>query len=305
MFCTRCGADIGDNPVCLQCGQPAESDISVYNVPETDPAAPKEEVTQESAHRHAVRLTLAGAMSSPLLMAAGILLILTAVLSIIIAGRDGRAAASLSTILSVLKGAGILAAVFAAKKRMGDYIGEGSGLLRVMLMIDFVLGWVGFGCICLLLVLLLTFRSSFYALFDWIVSEGGAGMPGITLTANGGMTQTAMMVMYWAVIGILAAAAILLFFWTLYYQRGKVVMGRDVMTSLREGHFYVSRVRAVRGWSLAAAIIMLISGVITVSAGTLSFSQGLSPVYGVVTLMGAATYFLIFRWVDKYFIPKN
>ena len=304
MFCTKCGADIGDNPVCLQCGQPAENEISVYQTADTVPAEPKEEVTREDTHRHAVRLTLAGAMSSPLLTAAGILLILTAVLSIILTGKDGRIAASLSSILSILKGAGILAAVFAAKKMMGDYTGEGSGLLRVMLMIDQVLGWVAFGFICLALIVLLAFRSAFSSLFEWIVTDGMNGLSGFTLTANGGMTQMAMLVMYWTVIGILAAVAIFLFFWTLFYQRGKVIMGRDIMRSLQDGHFYVSRVRAVRGWSLAIAIITLISGVTTVAAGTFSYSQGLSPVYGIVTLMGAATYFLIYLWVGKHFIPK-
>ncbi len=306
MFCTRCGADIGDNPVCLQCGQPAESVISVYHTPDADPAVSAEEVTEESVHRHAVRLTLAGAMSSPLLIAAGILVIVMAVLGVILSGRDGRVTASLSTILSILVGAGLLATAFTAKSRMNDYTGEGSGLLRVMLMIEYVLGWVAFGFICLALILLLAFRSTFAALFDWIVTYGGMnGLPGFTPTAYEGVTPTLMMVMYWTVIAVLAAVAIFLFLYTLFYLRGRVVMGRDIMTSLREGHFYVSHVRAVRGWSLAAAIVLLVSGVTLTAAGSLTFDRGLSPAYGLVYLAGAAMHFLIYLWVAKYFIPKR
>ena len=305
MFCTKCGADIGDNPVCLQCGQPAEDVASVYHVPEAAPEVPGNGPSEEYSHAHAVRLTLAEAMGSPLLVAAGILLILSKILSVVISGSgENRMTASLSLIVSVLLGAGLLAAVFTARNRRGDYLGEGSGLLRVMLMIEYVVGWVVFGLLCLCLVLMLTFRSSFYGIFEWIQQEM-PGVSGFTLTASGGTSQTAMMVMFWAVVAVVAAAAILMFFWTLFYLRGRVIMGRDIMTSLREGHFYVSRVRAVRGWSLAFAIISLIGGVTTTAAGRLSFDQGLSPVYGIVTLAGAAVHFLIFLWVGRYFIPKN
>jgi hypothetical protein len=305
MFCTKCGADIGDNPVCLQCGQPAEGELSVYHAPKSDPMVHTEETTEESVHRHAVRLTLAGAMSSPLLIAAGILVIVTAVLSVVLTGKDGRAVASLSTIISILMGAGLLATAFTAKSRMDDYTGEGSGLLRVMLMIDYVIGWVVFGFICLALLLLLVFRSTFSALFDWIVTYGRMnGVPGFTPTAYGGVTPTMMLVMYWTVIAVLAAAAIVMFLYTLFYLRGRVAMGRDIMTSLNEGHFYVSHVRAVRGWSLALAIVSLASGVSTTAAGSLSFG-GLSPAYGIATIAAAAAHFLIFLWVGNYFIPKR
>ncbi|MBR6950364.1 MAG: hypothetical protein IKH56_01390 [Oscillospiraceae bacterium] len=303
MYCTKCGADMGDNPVCLQCGQPAETDVSVYHVPEETSA---EEVTEESVHRHAVRLTLAGAMSAPLLIAAGILVIVTAVLNIVLSGRDGLAAASLSTIITILIGAGLLSTALTARSRMDDYTGQGSGLLRVMLMIEYVLGWVAFGFMCLALILLLAFRSVFAAVFDWIVTNGGMnGMPGFTLTAYGGVTPTLMLVAYWSVIAVLAVSAIFLFLYTLFYLRGRVVMGRDIMTSLQEGHFYVSHVRAVRGWSLALAIVSLLGGITLTAAGSLSFDQGLPPAYGITNLTAAAAHFLIYLWIGRHFIPKN
>ena len=304
MFCTRCGADIGDNPVCLQCGQPAEDTTSIYHAPIPEPLPEGNGPEEEFTHAHAVRLTLANAMSSPLLIAAGILLIVECILSAVIYGRAGRGAASLTLVFSILKGAGLLAAAFTARKKQEHYLGEGSGLLRVMLMIEFVLGWVLFGLLCLVLVFMLAFRSAFYSVFEWIQQEM-PGVSGFTLTANGGMSQTMMTIMYWAIIAVIAAVAICYFFWTLFYLRGRVVMGRDIMTSLREGHFYVSRVRAVRGWSLAIAILLLISGGITTAAGSLSFDQGVSPATGLVTLAGAAVYFLVFLWVGNYFIPKN
>ena len=305
MFCTKCGADIGDDPVCLRCGQPAEDVTSIYQPPASTPEpVPEEGAQEEFTHAHAVRLTLAEAMSSPLLIAAAILLILECFLTSVIYGIQGRRAFSLTLVFTILKAAGLLAVVFTARKKREQYLGEGSGLLRVMLMIEYVMGWVLFGGLCLLLVLMLTFRSSFYNVFEWIGQEL-PGVSGFTLTAYGGTTQPMMMIIFWTVIAVLAAAAIVVFFMTLFYFRGKVTMVRDIMTSLREGHFYVSGVRAVRGWSLALAILMLISGLITVLGGILSFDRGVSPVAGLSVLAGAAVYFLVFLWVGNYFIPKN
>ena len=123
MYCTKCGADIGNDPICLRCGQPAEGAAPVYQAPEALPVTGEPE---DFSHRDAVRLTLAGAMSSPLLIAVGILLIVEAVLSIVVSGKNARTAASLSMILAVLKGAGLLTAAFTARKKQEHYLGEGS-----------------------------------------------------------------------------------------------------------------------------------------------------------------------------------
>ena len=302
MYCTKCGADIGNDPICLRCGQPAEGSSPVYQAPEALPVTGEPE---DFSHRDAVRLTLAGAMSSPLLIAVGILLIVEAVLGIVLSGRDTRTVVSLSMILTVLKGAGLLIAAFTAKKKQEHYLGEGSGLFRVMMMIDFVLGWVLFGLICLAIVAMLAFRSVFSDLFGWLVQNGMNDVPGFTLTAAQSADQMALQIAYWAIIAVLAVVAIVLFFYVLFYYRGRVVMGRDIMTSLQEGHFFVRKVRAVRGWSLFIAIMSLLSGGGTALAGSLAFDQGISPATGIAQLAAAALHFLVFLWVGIYFIPKS
>ena len=244
-------------------------------------------------------------MSSPLLIAVGILLIVEAVLGIVLSGRDTRTVVSLSMILTVLKGAGLLIAAFTAKKKQEHYLGEGSGLFRVMMMIDFVLGWVLFGLICLAIVAMLAFRSVFSDLFGWLVQNGMNDVPGFTLTAAQSADQMVLQIAYWAIIAVLAVVAIVLFFYVLFYYRGRVVMGRDIMTSLQEGHFFVRKVRAVRDWSLFIAIMSLLSGGGTALAGSLAFDQGISPATGIAQLAAAALHFLVFLWVGIYFIPKS
>ncbi len=302
MYCTKCGADIGNDPICLRCGQPAEGSAPVYQTPEAQPPSGEPE---GFSHRDAVRLTLAGAMSSPLLIAVGLLLIVEAVLGIVLAGREVRTVASFSMILAVLKGAGLLIAAFTAKKKQEHYLGEGSGLFRVMMMIDYVLGWVIFGFVCLGLVLMLAFRSVFSDLFSQFIQNGVTTIPGFTFTAAQTADQMALQIIFWTIIAALAVAAIVLFFWILFYYRGRVVMGRDIMTSLQEGHFFVRKVRAVRGWSLFIAIVNLLGGGSTVLAGSLVFDRGISPATGVAQLAAAALHFLVFLWVGFYFIPKG
>jgi len=249
-----------------------------------------------------VRRVLAEAMSSPLLLTMGILLLANAVLCILSLSGSGSGGAylAISLALGILDGVALLLAVSAAKKGGELYQGEGTGLLRGMLKTHYVLGWVAFGCLLLAAVLVIACRSLVMPLFGDYFNELETYGYSITGLSYGGYAQTYdtfFTVIFWFVAAGLVLAAILLMLQNIFFAGNLVRMGKGVMTSLQTGDFYVQGVRAVRGWSMATFVIQILS--VLGTAGTM----------GAVSILAggcmAAVYLLLFIWVGKHFIPNN
>lgn len=301
MYCTHCGNNMEDNPVCPRCGRPA-GEGPFTSAPESVNPAPilAEEESGLLNQKAAVRRVLAEALSSPLLLAIGILLLVGPALTILTLGQVGGSYLALSVLISILDGIAVLLVVAAAKKAGEQYLGENGAFLRGMLKAHYVIGWVAFG-FCLLgtlvLVLCRTYLLPVLDEYMYAFQDYGYGLIGLSYGGPASGYDTMLLVLFWVLIGILLLAALAALLETLFFFGKLVRMGKDIHTSLLNGEFCVRGVRAVRGWSMALFVLTVLSALTTGS------------MLGILTMLTvaseAAAYLLLFLWTGKYFIPKN
>ena len=318
MYCSKCGAEIGDAKFCPICGTRQEGGYKGAAFTQQGPAENVNIFTErvDDGVRNRVADHLKDVFNDPMFMIIAILLTVSAAVGSI-SFESGRVHFGVG-IISILMAISLWI-TFASAKSSSGLSPSGPSFTSGVLKASYIINWVGSVALAVGGVLLLVGSSSIARLlpesikyFDFTpeemreLQEFFDQLPDIFRKYD---IQTFARYGF-IVIGImLLIVAVVLVVVNLCFTRKMHTFAKSVCVSLKSGDYRIEKARACKNWLIVAAVFSLLGGGLSIlpfNSITRSFNLnirfGAGAMAGLASLCTAAACVLASMLINRYFV---